>query len=204
VDETAEAGLRVFFLWLRDNSERLFLLVLLAASLCLNVDLGWQLRRQGESATIAPPPTGITVPSISVQDLLGRRYTIPLQGAQQSTVLYFFRPGCGWCDRNFENIKTLASLRGVTYRFVALSITEVGVKEYIRSHPLNFDVYTAVSADFRQQFGIRGTPQTIVVSTGGQVVKNWEGAFSGNLRREVEAYFDVRLPGLTASQLGAK
>jgi hypothetical protein len=51
--------------------------------------------------------------------------------------------------------------------------------------------------------GLESTPQTIIISPDGRVMKNWVGAYGESLRPEVEAYFGIKLPGLTAGDGGA-
>ena len=46
--------------------------------------------------------------------------------------------------------------------------------------------------------GLGSTPQTIVIAPDGRVLKNWIGAFGMPVQTQVEEFFDVRLPGLTA------
>ena len=45
-------------------------------------------------------------------------------------------------------------------------------------------------------YRLSGTPQTIVVSSRGEVMKNWNGAYVGDVKHEVESYFGIILPGL--------
>ena len=45
-------------------------------------------------------------------------------------------------------------------------------------------------------FHLGATPETLVVSTEGKLVKNWTGSYAAGVQKEIEAYFDIRLPGL--------
>lgn len=60
-------------------------------------------------------------------------------------------------------------------------------------------VYKDLTELSKLTYKLGATPQTIVVSPEGKVIKNWMGAYSGDKAREVEEYFNVRLPGLTPS-----
>jgi hypothetical protein len=42
----------------------------------------------------------------------------------------------------------------------------------------------------------KATPQTIVLTRKGTVLRSWTGAYAGEVRREIEEYFDVVLPPL--------
>jgi hypothetical protein len=46
--------------------------------------------------------------------------------------------------------------------------------------------------------GLGSTPQTIVISPEGRVLKNWTGSYGEQVQAELEEYFQIRLPGLTA------
>ena len=69
----------------------------------------------------------------------------------------------------------------------------------MEAHHLNFPVYTGLKSDTIQALGLGGTPQTIVISPEGLVLKNWPGAYREQTQREVEDYFQVRLPGLISA-----
>ena len=66
--------------------------------------------------------------------------------------------------------------------------------ENLREHPLGFPVYTKLAADVTWNYKLGGTPQTILVSPQGKVLRNWSGAFAGRQRDELQRYFPVRLP----------
>jgi hypothetical protein len=40
-----------------------------------------------------------------------------------------------------------------------------------------------------------GTAQTLVMSPTGELLRNWFGAYTGNIQKELEEYFSVQLPG---------
>ena len=49
-----------------------------------------------------------------------------------------------------------------------------------------------------QSLGLGNTPQTIVVSPEGEILKVWMGAYLEEMQPEVEAFFGLNLPGLTS------
>jgi peroxiredoxin len=73
------------------------------------------------------------------------------------------------------------------------------LKEYVEEHQLKFPVYSGLKGETIQALGLGGTPQTIIVSPDGRVLKVWKGAYADNLRPEVEAYFGIQLPGLVSA-----
>jgi peroxiredoxin len=171
--------------------------VLLLASVSLNVVFGralWVSRHT--AAENADPATGGTVPPLSVEDLQGRTAILQLAGATEPTVLYIFSPQCHWCARNLQNIRTLAQLRTGSYRFIGLSLDSPNLQSYLAFARYGFPIYSVQSPENLASLDFRGTPQTIVVSPRGVILKNWAGAYMDSQSTDVESYFSVKLPGL--------
>jgi hypothetical protein len=178
-----------------------FLLLLFVASLCLNVYLGWQVKkgRNVQLNSAARLSTGTKVDPVTAQDLDGSPVSISYDNTNKPTVFYVISPSCIWCIRNQANIEKLTEVTADNYRFIGLSLAESGLKEYVEEHHLKFPVYTRLTAETIQALKLGGTPQTIVVSPEGEVLKVWPGAYSENLQTEVEAYFGIQLPGLSSA-----
>jgi hypothetical protein len=179
----------------------IILLLLLAISLSLNVFLGWRVRSLNDvKRRGSPNPTlreGEIVPPISVMSLDDKQEIIDYKRTDGVTILYIISPECVWCDRNLENINALAKLNGKSYRFIGLSLVDDGLKDYLAAHKFNFPIYAKLSRDSVDALRLGSTPQTIVISPEGRIVKNWVGAYGKDLRPEVESYFKVTLPGIT-------
>jgi hypothetical protein len=47
---------------------------------------------------------------------------------------------------------------------------------------------------------LSGTPQTLVITNDGKIIKNWFGAYAGKLQIELEQYFQLKLPGLISDE----
>jgi AhpC/TSA family len=183
------------------KGDLVFLIILLAASLSVNVVLGWKVTSQHQSfeakGRLVEGMSVLPITATSVSD--DRQGTITYGNTNKPTVLYILVPSCEWCVRNLKNINTLVSLRGDYYRFVGVSLTEVGLKEYLDANRLGFPVYKNISRENALQLGLGSTPQTIIISPEGKVLKNWVGAYGEALQQEIEKYFDVGLPGLTSN-----
>ena len=184
----------------RNKRPDAFLLLILAASLCLNVYLGWRVRQGGP----APPDTnkltsGMKVDPVPAVGLDGKPSTISFADTNKPTVFYVLTPSCIWCRRNQANIAKSVETRANDFRFIALSLADSGLKEYVEQHHLKFPVYSGLKEETIQALGLGGTPQTIVVSPAGEVLKVWRGAYVENSRSEVEAYFGIQLPGLVSA-----
>jgi peroxiredoxin len=139
---------------------------------------------------------GATVPPITARRLDGQQETISYRDNAQSTVLYVFTPPCAWCARNMDNLKTLLDKERGHYRFIGLSLSEQTLPEYIAKNDLTLPVYSGLSPDTLKTYKLGSTPQTIVISPEGKVVQDWSGAYVGDQKSQVEAFFHVSLPGL--------
>jgi AhpC/TSA family len=175
------------------------LLVLLLASLGLNVFLGIRLYRPTELAAGAPPrprlAEGAVVPVIKGTTLDGQPYTVSYGGDRRPTVLYVFSETCKWCDQNAGNLATLVRERQKQFRFIGLSLSPLqpgNGKPDMDGLLVLGDIDVAAM----RAYGIGGTPHTIVVSPEGKVLKQWMGAYAATVERDVEQFFAVELPGL--------
>ena len=178
-----------------------FLLALLLASLALNVYLGWYaaaLKVAPRTQTVSSVPVpGTFVQSVTISDLDGRQERISFNDVGKPTVIYVMSPTCQWCERNAQNIKMLSGSRGEVFRFIGLSLDGENLRKYLDSNHFAFPVYMHPTPEAVRALGLESTPQTIVISPEGEVLKNWAGAYGERVRPEVEAFFGVKLPGLT-------
>jgi hypothetical protein len=168
-----------------------------AASLSLNVYLGWKLQRPAatEAGRAEPVAIGTRIPVLTAKDEAGRDVTIDWAADSRTTVLYVFSPSCQWCRRNLPNIGTLVKEQSFVYRFVGLSLSDIGLAEFVAQGRLPFPIYRP-SQEGRASLGLGSTPETIVVSRNGTVLKAWLGAYASPRLRDVEGFFRVKLPGL--------
>jgi peroxiredoxin len=135
-------------------------------------------------------------PAIQAKKLDGEAALINYAGSNMPTILYIFSPQCHWCASNLENAKALYNGTSGKYRFLALSLSEEKLGEYVAENKIEFPVYSGLSEETRSAYKLGGTPETIVVSADGRILKTWMGTYSPNVLPEVEQYFNVRLPGL--------
>jgi hypothetical protein len=109
-------------------------------------------------------------------------------------------PGVFSSKRNNQNINAIARLKGESFRFVGLSLANDGLPGYAESHQIGFPIYQNVNSESVEMLGLGTTPQTIVISPDGHVLKNWVGAFNGPIQPQVEEFFNLRLPGLVTAK----
>jgi peroxiredoxin len=142
---------------------------------------------------------GSIVPRIEAKDLDGNALTLSYTEGQQPTVLYVFSPQCKWCERNLGSVKALAKIANGSYRFVTITLSEDNLREYIANKDFRFPVYTRLSVETLRAYKLGGTPQTLVISGDGRVQKNWMGAYMGETKTDIEAFFKTKLPDLPQS-----
>jgi peroxiredoxin len=181
-------------------------MTLLTTSVALNGILSWQVWQLKNNLPAPAPvnrlraenklPIGASVPALEAVDLNKEPVTLEFNGSGVPSVLYVFSPKCRWCDLNLENVKALSRMTDGKYRFIGLSLLDDKLPEYKSQHNIEFPVYAGLSRETRVAYGLGNTPQTIVVSPDGRVLKNWPGAYSKEVAQQVEEFFNVRLPGL--------
>jgi peroxiredoxin len=180
------------------NWPDLFVMLLLAASLCLNVYLGLKIKRGIVAENAAKLSPGMKIGRVTAVGADGKPITISCDSTDKPTVFYVLSPSCIWCRRNQANIDKLAETKANDFRFIGLSLDESGLKEYLGEYHLKFPVYAGLTKETVESLGLGGTPQTFVVSSEGKILKVWSGAYIESLQPDVEAFFGIRLPGLTS------
>src|SRR5262249_53112646 len=151
--------------------------IALIVSVSLNAGLAYRLRsltlarsaRLGEYSL----QTGRSVPSITAEPLDGQPGLISYQEIAERTVVYFLAPSCTWCARNMDNFKTLLGKSGEQYRFLALSLSDQGLSQYVANNDLKLPVYSGLSPETLKAYKLGSTPQTIVISPEGMVLQDW-------------------------------
>jgi len=95
-----------------------------------------------------------------------------------------------------DNLKTLLSKEAGEYRFIGVSLSEQSLAEYVAKNDLKLPVYSGLSPGTLMTYKLGSTPQTIVISSEGKVLQDWAGAYIGDQKSQVEAFFHVTLPGI--------
>lgn len=140
------------------------------------------------------PAIGEVVPPIEVLTMKGDKHLISYREIKLPTVLYIFSPNCGFCKDNAENIKHLHEQANARYRFLGISIEADNLDKALLNYGIAFPVYTQPSKNSLRVYKFSSTPQTIVISSDGEVIKNWIGDYSySNTKKEIEIFLDVKL-----------
>ncbi len=139
---------------------------------------------------------GAKVPQVDGTLLNGASTTVRFDESAAPTLLYVMRPTCSWCQRNNANLRALISGAGTKYRVVVLSLVADGTEDYKNKYQIDAPFVTNLSEQTKQAYHLGGTPQTILVSNSGVVVKDWVGAYTGHLGQEVSGALQISFPGL--------
>lgn len=139
--------------------------------------------------------TGMRLPPLTAQDMSGHNITIRYDETERPTLLYVFTPACGWCKKNEDNISSLASQTVDRLRIIGVTLSQDGLVEYVANR---FPPVKVIKPDSRTTiaYKLSGTPETILVSSQGVVLRVWKGAYADSTQRELEEYFHIKLPGL--------
>jgi hypothetical protein len=174
-------------------TNRLFVVLMVLG--CLGA--GWYISRDQPSNHKQRPATvGVYIPSLSVATMAGVKETITFDPAERPTVIYVLYPDCRWCGYNMRNIKSLSLARGGEYRFIGISPPHPDLTRYAELNKLPFPIFQIDSLDAVPNLLLGQTPETIVIDKHGNVIADWNGAYAGDQQKLVEAFFDLRLPGL--------
>lgn len=170
----------------------------------LNVVLGVRVSQQrvlmDEGQVEKQMMLGRKIEPVDVTDRFGRRSRMDFGSDARPTVLYTFRPGCIWCERNHEAVVALHAQASDKYRFVGLSLSDDGLGEALDRFPLPFEVVSGVESHILESYQLGGTPRTLVIGSNGVIEANFFGAFMGDVGRKVEAKFEVDLPAVRTGE----
>lgn len=183
-----------------EGSWRVWLSMALVASIAANVYLFRIAQQRGEGETRGNRYTlreGDRVPPVEGNSREGGSVRVEYGTDARPTVLYVVTATCAWCSRNAENFASIVRQKQQSHRFVVVALHREKLDQLASTMPEGVDLLAEVSEQTKQQYYLGGTPQTIVVSSRGVIVKSWLGAYNDRIGREVADYFDVRLPGLT-------
>lgn len=182
-------------------------LALLFVSVTLNVLSAHRISTlRGTIATMESQRTlgeGAAVPEIVGLNSDGSAKTLHYGEVNVPTVLYVFTPQCRWCKKNITNLHALIDQAGSRYRVVGIALTREDLDLYTKNENLNFPVYSDIRSDVREIYHLGATPETIVVSPAGKVLKVWYGAYEKQTKPDIETFLQIHLPGLSEEALSS-
>ncbi len=175
-------------------------LAMLATSLIVNVVLGsWAFASHRRTVANARLRDGVAVGAVvgplDAKGLDGSAKRIDWTSTVGSTVLYVMKSDCVWCARNLANYRAMAS--GLQRdRLVMVSLDKDGeqLRSYVAKEGLAGEIVFDPPESVRVEFGLGLTPQTLVISPKGVVVKAWRGAYGKREVDEIARFFSIMLP----------
>ncbi len=141
---------------------------------------------------------GTQLPGLDVLDLSGMHVRMEWDSDPRPSIVYLFQPSCVWCNRNLAGEKALAGLK--SHRFLALSLTRSGLKEYVDKNQFSFQIYSTKDLKSIQALKPIGTPLTIVVAHGGRVEAVFPGAYTEKSVSALEKTFGIRVPAASTEE----
>lgn len=141
---------------------------------------------------------GVTVPEIVGLDSKGSPVFLHYGDVSVPTVLYVFTPQCGWCRKNLTNFRALIDQSNGRYRVVGIALTRQDLDLYLQEQKFQVPIYADIRSDVRDIYHLGGTPDTIVVSPAGKVLKVWHGAYQADTKRDIERFLQVHLPDIVS------
>lgn len=174
-------------------------LFLCVSSLILNASLAVRVQTQSNAIKALKPlpvvEVGTHLAPLTGTDPAGRAVSIaPRNG--RGVVLYIYAPTCHWCQANAANMRAVVDAANTRdFDVYAVSLSPDGAEAFLRSHGVSVPVVLPSDAA-RNQYGLGGTPQTMVLSADGSLAKSWPGAYRGQIAEQVSEFFHVDLPGL--------
>lgn len=192
--------------WLKrivsEEWHNIFLLVLLAVSLGINVVLFRELRASSRETGVVSK--GDRLDPFTVRDMDGTLRNLRFDDVSTPTLIYVITPECVWCALNWRAFNALANQSQSRFRVVSLSLTGKNLSAYrvrynVRSTMLHSPEATAVA-----KYGFSITPQTLLISPSGVILEHWIGAYISDRRRSIERALGVALPDLLELAQGAE
>jgi hypothetical protein len=170
----------------------------LAVTVAINVKQYQRADRLLESlqdaAAAEPLKPGDRVPFMEGRNREGARVTVVSEQATRPQIIYWTSATCSWSARNEERFRHLWRTQRDRYEIVVVAAAQedVAVLEN-RAHEPYTIVGPPPSAALKEA-RLRGTPVTLVVDQHGIVLGHWNGAYFGEVQRQIEAFFGIVMP----------
>ena len=120
---------------------------------------------------------GETATAFNAQDLNGNQLKMFNETTNNKKLLYIFSTHCKTCRINIPNwidLTEQVNKKGIDIFAVSTDSLNL-VREYIKTNPVNFSVYSSPDSLFREKYKAYLTPQTILINENNKIVKVWVG-----------------------------
>jgi peroxiredoxin len=178
--------------------------VLLVSAVVITVCLALRLKQVQDTLPVAPFRTSERAPTLRLQPVRGSTEVLTFDRGALPVLLYWFSPHCSWCEVNFANFQELAAQSVGRYKFVPISTASLtDLHAYVSSKGIQYPVYnisTGAASDYRLQ----GTPDTLLLSPRGVMIRHWPGAYMPSRLTEIESVLAINLPGFARTVTATK
>jgi peroxiredoxin len=132
--------------------------------------------------------TGEKAKSFDAFDMAGYKLKLEFnQNEKIKTIIYLFSVGCNPCKMNLPNwINITKSIQNKNIRVIGVSMDSVNtLKKYAEINSINFSIYSVQVDEFKINYKVFVTPQTILIDENGKVIKVWQGLLNESSKKEI-------------------
>lgn len=169
--------------------------ILLAGLVLVLVIVDMALLRQNRrlraslNAHISPTQlrAGVTVPALRGTDISGVERDIEFGPSRKQTILLAFRPNCPFCKINWPRWNSiLQRVDRSEFRVVFVSLSGPVTSDFATRHAiLRYPVFVYLDPADVITYGLRVTPETVLISPLGQVEGVWPGLLADRALTEL-------------------
>lgn len=138
---------------------------------------------------------GDVIPPIAVRDLDGELSSLKYAGEATDTILLFLSPSCPFCEALFptwQQAIVAARQRGLRVVILARESEDPdALIGYLERWDVSFLETFFISEEARLEYGLYGTPVTMVIGSEGVVANSWIGLWGPAERTAASDYFGV-------------
>jgi hypothetical protein len=120
--------------------------------------------------------------------------TIVSEQATRPQIVYWTSATCSWSARNEERFRHLWRTQRDRYEIVVVASAQDDVVALENRAHEPYTIIGPPPSAALQDARLRGTPTTLVVDQHGIVLRQWNGAYFGEVQRQIEAFFGIVMP----------
>lgn len=184
--------------WKGETWKSVGLCAVLAASVAINVrqyDRTGRLIQKLEAVERARPlEAGEQLPTMDGLDTQGKPVAIVPARADRRRIVYWTSATCPWSARNEAQFRHLWRTQQSRFDIVVVAADREHVATLAGRAQAPYLIVGPPARETQDRARLSATPTTLVVDEHGKVIRTWRGAYFGDVRRQVEAFFGITLP----------
>jgi hypothetical protein len=165
---------------------------LLLVSLCINVALAYRISDLTERQTLLARRAVLKIGEWA-EPFVAQEHGQPVEVHvdTKQVVFYVVSATCQVCKTNMEQANMLVKHAATTYEVFYVSVDDNPHVRQELSIPVGVRLLQQPTPRTRSQYGLSGTPQTVVVRDG-RIVANWVGDYQGRNLEEIQRFFKLK------------